>query len=127
MAVLKLKNNYEVALVKLIKELAEHDGIPDHFEVSGKEAWEILNEYRSVSATKFVIKPSAEYDPKFILKASTDKLEMEIAQDLITRWFNGEFEVILQYDAKTEVPLKVVVQPKTKAKIEKENPKEELD
>ena len=112
MAVLQLKNKYEVSLTKLLKQSAEDGGVPDFFEVSGREAWEILNEMRAVPQTKFVIESTDEYDPQFILKSTTEKLDHDTAQDLVTHWFNKEFGVTLKKDANTIVPLRVTVKPK---------------
>ena len=93
MASLQIKNKYEVALAKLIRETKKDGGIPDFIEVSAKEAWEILNEIRAVSKTGFVIEAMPHYDPRFLLNSSNEKLELEVAEDLVTRWFKGDFSV----------------------------------
>ena len=117
MATLRIKNKYEVSLLKLLKETGEDGGIPENFEVSGKEAWDILNEIRAVKQTRFVIEPTTEYDPQFILKSSTDKLDPQTAQELVTRWYSGEFKVILRKE-KFSVPLKVIPNATPKKEVE---------
>ena len=122
MATLQIKNKYSVSLAKLIRESKKDGGIPDFIEVSAKEAWEILNEIRAVRNTGFVIEGTAHYDPQFLLNASQEKLELIVAEDLVTRWFKGDYNVFFKKES-DRIPIyvkrkKVVPKPEVLDKPE---------
>jgi len=115
MATLKVKNRYEIAFIKMIKDSNELGGIPDFIEINGREAWELLNEIRAVKSDKIVVNAGTEYDPQFILKGSTDKIEHKVAEDLVTRWFKDEFGVSFIHEDE-EIPIIVKAELKRREK-----------
>lgn len=112
MATMRLKNKYEVTFIKMIKETKKDKGIPDEIAIDGHEAWDILNEIRALKRDCYVIVPTEEYDPRFELK-STDKLERDEAQPIVTKWYQGMFEIYFKFEG-DEIPL--VVEPRKREK-----------
>ena len=124
MATLQIKNKYEVSFIKLIKESKEDGGIPDRIQINGREAWEILNEIRAVGSGAFVIEPTDEYDPQFLLKSSKERIDQDVAEDLVTRWWRKQFSVIFKNKA-DKIPVEVVPEKRpgaTKPKKDKPLP-----
>ena len=113
MATLLIKNKYEVSFRKLVRESRTDGGIPDVIHVNGKEAWDILNEIRAVGLQGFEIEAGDEYDPKFILKASKEKIEKDAATDIVKRWWLKDFGVLF-LDGDNKIPIHVIHQPKPK-------------
>ena len=119
MATLQIKNKYEVSLANFI-------------EITAKEAWEILNEIRAVPNTLFVIEATPHYDPQFLLKSSDEKIEMIVAEDLVTRWYKGDFSVFIKVvtsmkAGSDKIPLRVKkkkAEPKP-AKVDKPEEKDD--
>lgn len=107
MATLQIKNKYEVSFRKLIRESGTDGGIPDVIQVSGKEAWDILNEIRECGQRGFVVKVTGKYDPNFMLKSTKEKLDKETAQDLVNRWWKKEYEILFKH-IKDKIPVVVI-------------------
>ena len=134
MATLQIKNKYEVTFNKLIKESRADNGIPDYIEVNGREAWDILNEIGRVGSDAWVINPTDEYDPKFVINANKGSvIPFDTAEELVTKWWKKEFAVIFKIQ-KDDIPIIVVADTKkdtaksmeTRAKPTKPEPEGEI-
>lgn len=112
MATMRLKNKYEVSFIKMIKEAKKDKGIPDEIAINGHEAWDVLNEIRALKHDCYIVGSTSEYDPRFELKDS-GKLERKDAQALVTKWYQGKFDICFKYEG-AEIPL--VVEPKNREK-----------
>ena len=130
MATLKFQNKYQVTFNKLVKEGMDIEGKPASTDVSGKEAWDILNVIRLVGTIGFHVEPGS-YDPTFMLRSSAKAIERDVAADLINRWFRREFEVFFKYKIGGEkIPVKVIPAKKkavTKTITVDVKPKETVD
>jgi len=125
MATLQLKNKHEVAYRKLIREVEKDNGIPECLEVNGREAWHILNEIRLVGQGAFDVEASDEYDPQFLLKPSEEPVEFKVAEDLVTRWYKGDFRVYFKHENE-KIPVNVIPEKMNKPKqLDKSEEKED--
>ena len=117
MATLQIKNKYEVTFNKLIKESGVDGGIPDYIEVSGREGWDILSEIGRLGSDSWIINPTDEYDPKFVINANKGStIPFETAEELVTKWWKKEFSVIFKTQKKDEIPIIVVSDTRKDAK-----------
>lgn len=106
MATLTIKNKYQVTLGKLVKESKEQGAIPDVIDINGREAWDILNEIRLVGSGGFAVEPNGKFDPQFMLRNSKEPFDQQTAEDLVTRWWKKEFQMVFKYEEE-RIPLVV--------------------
>lgn len=97
MAVMHIKNKYEVSLKELMRETKKSGGDPELIVIDQFEAWDILKEMRRVGKIRSEFEFTSDKHTAMYLEAAAiiwngkQELNKDVATKLIVPWIRGDW------------------------------------
>lgn len=119
--IIHLKNKYQLAFDRMVKECNDKGGVPDFIEVDPQEAWGILREMQTCRdkkevKDKFKIeqKDPGEKDARFAIYGK-EPITIDVANPLVGQWIRRE--IVISFDG---IPIRVNRPPPKKEESDTE-------